>query len=85
SFTDPQGNEWQVWGVIPGQYHSTSTASHLPEEMAGGWLCFQCDTEKRRLAPMPLDWSERSESDLWALCRDAVPVNRPLEPTTATF
>ena len=48
--------------------------SCLPRDLADGWLCFDCGTEKRRLAPLPHNWQERSEEDLRFWCRAAVPV-----------
>lgn len=62
--------------MIPGQvsdFRSTN-GSHLPSALAQGWLCFDSGTEKRRLAPVPADWAERSPADLWFLCRAAEPV-----------
>jgi hypothetical protein len=29
---------------------------NLTAGMDGGWLCFETDTEKRRLSPIPSDW-----------------------------
>ena len=36
-----------------------------------GWLCFECDAEKRRLVPIPPDWADRPDEDLEALCQTA--------------
>lgn len=75
-FESPDGTAWRVWEVIPGQvsdFRSTH-GSHLPRDMADGWLCFDCGNEKRRLAPLPLNWQARPEGDLWFWCRAAVPV-----------
>ncbi len=36
-----------------------------------GWLCFECDAEKRRLTPIPPDWDQRTDEELAALCSDA--------------
>jgi hypothetical protein len=76
SFRSPDGTAWSVWEVIPGQVSDfrSSHGSHLPRDMADGWLCFDCGDEKRRLAPLPLNWHARSDDDLWFWCRAAVPV-----------
>jgi hypothetical protein len=76
TFESPDGATWSVWEVIPdrvSEFRSTN-GSHLPRDMADGWLCFDCGTEKRRLAPLPANWQERSEEDLRFWCRAAVPV-----------
>ncbi len=42
------------------------------EQMVHGWLCFESDTEKRRLAPIPSSWSALGDGDLERLCSTAV-------------
>ena len=42
-----------------------------------GWLCFECEGEKRRLVPPPPDWSDAPEPRLAELCRMAVPAAAP--------
>jgi hypothetical protein len=76
NFESPDGTMWSVWEVIPGRVSEfrSSFGSHLPRELADGWLCFDCGAEKRRLAPLPHGWAERPEADLWFWCRAAVPV-----------
>ena len=39
-----------------------------------GWLCFDSDGEKRRLSPIPLDWTTCNDSDLERYMRAAEPV-----------
>jgi hypothetical protein len=41
-----------------------------------GWLCFECDREKRRLVPAPRDWETCSEGTLSAYLRAAKPIRR---------
>jgi hypothetical protein len=43
----------------------------LSQQLASGWLTFQCPTEKRRLAPIPQRWDELSEAELEKLCQSA--------------
>ena len=42
----------------------------------GGWLCFQAEGEKRRLAPIPPQWTEASDAALAALLARARPAPR---------
>ncbi|HJP84534.1 MAG TPA: hypothetical protein VJ852_00965 [Gemmatimonadaceae bacterium] len=30
----------------------------VASEFSNGWLCFECEGEKRRLAPVPADWEQ---------------------------
>ena len=54
---------------------SLGRASVLPASFAAGWLCFESETgEKRRLYPVPANWDNLSEIQLWALTRNAAPV-----------
>ena len=48
-------------GVLSGSY-------------AHGWLCFEHNREKRRLAPIPTDWTVCSEEKLEAYMQSANPV-----------
>lgn len=75
-FVDPHGRAWTVCEVLPGQHTTSGTASgmHLPEEMAGGWLVFDGVDEKRRSYPIPEQWEQGSDADLWRLCEAAEPV-----------
>lgn len=73
NFESPDGIAWTAWEVIPGQVSEfrSSFGSHLPRQMADGWLCFDCGSEKRRLYPLPPDWEARNDAELWFLCRAA--------------
>jgi|SRR5579884_1195715 len=51
----------------------------IPRELDGGWLTFQCDTEKRRLSPIPAQWMALSDPDLIILAKSAKPY-RPTPP-----
>lgn len=42
--------------------------------LSGGWLCFECDIERRRLTPIPADWARAPEAQLVDYCRRAAPV-----------
>lgn len=43
---------------------------------ANGWLCFESDDEKRRLAPVPENWENADADELEALCKAAKHVVR---------
>jgi hypothetical protein len=49
----------------------------LGSEWAAGWLCFKSNSEKRRLAPVPANWTEAPESELERLCQSAKPTRSP--------
>lgn len=36
-----------------------------------GWLCFENDTEKRRLSPIPSGWADAPDDELRQLCQSA--------------
>ena len=68
TFHDQSGMEWEVWDVIPDKRVSTT--------LTGGWLAFQTQTERRRLAPLPLYWAKASEEELCDLLERAKAVPR---------
>lgn len=42
--------------------------------LEGGWLCFECADEKRRLAPIPPGWEALPDEALEHLCAEGLPV-----------
>jgi hypothetical protein len=77
AFTDRDGTTWLVWRVTPGantvrEYRPTT----LPEELVGGWLCFESEREKRRMYPVPPEWEALADDKLDLLCRSGVVVVR---------
>ena len=40
-------------------------------EFSTGWLCFASDGEKRRLAPVPVNWMSANDSQVAEWCRIA--------------
>ena len=38
-----------------------------------GWLCFESNEERRRLTPIPEDWTRCDDAKLEAYCREAKP------------
>ena len=45
----------------------------LPLGAGDGWLCFESRGERRRLRPIPDDWTRCDEGTLSAYCRVATP------------
>jgi hypothetical protein len=43
----------------------------LPPRLARGWVAFECDADRRRVAPIPNGWHELSELELLHLWRRA--------------
>jgi hypothetical protein len=62
-FSDAAGVAWKVFRATP---HSSPSGRErvLPEAFRDGWLVFECDAERRRLAPIPDDWEELAEEEL---------------------
>ena len=54
NFVDAAGTAWEVFEVFPGS--EGRKVSRVPEDFRSGWLCFQSSTERRRLAPIPVNW-----------------------------
>ncbi|HET6230703.1 MAG TPA: hypothetical protein VFE05_11590 [Longimicrobiaceae bacterium] len=76
-FTASDGTVWQAWDVVPGKTLGFRTHMTAPE-LSGGWLCFQCDAEKRRLAPIPEGWDTHPDDDLEGhLSRAGIVAPRP--------
>jgi len=70
-FRDAAGVEWQVY-----QTERTIAAKRrrdhlLPAEYREGWLVFESEIEKRRIAPVPPAWGDLSDEALSALCAKA--------------
>jgi hypothetical protein len=52
--------------------------------MAGGWLCFESATEKRRLMPVPPGWQRMSDRGLEELCARATVVAKSARQVVRT-
>ena len=50
----------------------------LPGDCSGGWLSFQGETERRRLAPIPAGWEMLGDSALEGLLQRAKHVGPPI-------
>ena len=77
-FTDEQGVTWRVWAVTPDQLQPRTAAEDYLGEFSEGWLCFESEDERRRLASFPSDWAALPDSALEDLLSRAtvVPARR---------
>ncbi len=69
-FTDGGGVAWRAWDTYPG------SAANVRPGFESGWLGFECDGERRRLAPVPAGWETASDDELRSMLAEAQP-NRP--------
>jgi len=57
---------------VLGDRRSTPGArAAVASEYSSGWLCFASDGEKRRLAPVPVNWMSANDSQVAEWCRIA--------------
>jgi len=70
-FRDEAGVDWKVFLTARGS-DAVSREHSLPEAFREGWLVFESQREKRRLAPIPANWESLSDQALAALCTRAV-------------
>jgi hypothetical protein len=47
------------------------TRGHVATEFSSGWLCFASNGEKRRLAPVPVNWMSANDGQVAEWCRIA--------------
>jgi hypothetical protein len=69
TLVDAGGTEWTVWDTVPEARRGLVQAG-----FERGWLTFQCESEKRRLAPIPPGWEVATDEALEDLLRSASPV-----------
>jgi hypothetical protein len=50
---------------------ATGTRGAVASEYSAGWLCFASDGEKRRLAPVPVNWMSANDGQVAEWCRVA--------------
>jgi len=72
-FTDTLGVTWRVWDVHP---VVTTHAMSAPAQnglfrVPEGWLCFESESGRRRLAPIPIDWATTDLLNLEYYCSRA--------------
>lgn len=67
-FTDSAGVLWRVWDTFPRR------EAGVRPQYSQGWIGFECQTERRRLAPIPKGWESATEDELWGYLSHAVVV-----------
>ena len=65
-FTDQHGTQWDVFEVANSTF-SVGRPDILPAAFRLGWLVFDNGTERRRLAPFPMEWAGYSSVGLQSL------------------
>lgn len=80
-FTDSKGVEWLVTEISDPALRAISSDRLRMPEFKTGWLLFQSDATKKRLAPYPDDWRSLAPADLEKLCARAKPAPSVLRPS----
>ena len=70
-FTDSTGTEWLVTEITEPSMGSIANERLRMPEFKGGWLLFQSEKTKKRLAPYPDDWRSMPAEELEKLCAKA--------------
>lgn len=81
---------WDVWEVNPASVARKVTEERrsqpgvrvqrkemrivVADELREGWLAFQCESERRRITPIPLGWEAMTDDELLGLLARATPV-----------
>jgi hypothetical protein len=71
-FKDRSGVLWRVWETRP-----RAGASVRPR-YAQGWLGFETESERRRLAPIPEVWESATDDELWEFLTHAEEITTPV-------
>jgi len=62
-FLDSENKRWRVWATYP------TVGKILSRGFEKGWLTFESQSERRRLAPIPADWESMSDAALATLLK----------------
>lgn len=73
-FVDLKGVTWKVWPVTPYSIQPKTAVEDYLGDYGDGWLCFESNTERRRLASYPPNWDTLSDSGLQQLLKSAAVV-----------
>jgi len=79
AFTDAEQRGWEV-RAIRDPLLPARRVRYLDPAFAEGWLLFTCGEERRRFAPLPVDWPTASEAQLREWCAGARLVGSPSAP-----
>jgi hypothetical protein len=67
-FSDSAGMLWRIWATVP------STSGIVSDDLRAGWLSFDSDSGRRRLAPVPKDWESANNERLELWLGAALPI-----------
>jgi hypothetical protein len=67
-FADETGVVWRVWDTHP---LAASTLRSVLPTYAAGWLTFESNAARKRLAPIPPEWESASDELLIHWCARA--------------
>lgn len=87
-FRDRNGVEWRAWDITPERMHPvTAREMFLGRyvDFQEGWIVFESDDERRRLAPYPIQWADFPVEQLEALLAMAQPSRRRPGETSGSF
>ena len=70
-FRDSAGIEWKVVEIEASTLTALPRSSLRHPEFKDGWLLFQSEGTRKRLAPYPRGWRDMSADQLEELCRQA--------------
>lgn len=79
---DENSREWERRGQDVLAYDGPERRHHdrrgttpfVSPALSNGWLCFESESAKRRLAPLPAAWEDASDAELTTLWERAEPV-----------
>ena len=84
---DEDGTKWKIWAVSTSTFHPKTAAEDYLGDYSEGWLCFECDKQRCRLARYPRDWDKLPDKELIRLLKTAHTVTprklTPPKPGTA--
>ena len=73
-YVDDMGALWRVWDTHPVAANTLRTVS---PNYAGGWLTFESETDRRRLAPIPAGWEVATRELMMHWCARAFQARPP--------
>jgi hypothetical protein len=80
-FRDADGIEWTVMEIEASALAAIPRTSLRHPEFKDGWLLFQSDRLRKRLAPYPKEWRSMTAEELAQLCAQAMPEITARTPT----
>ena len=81
TFRDADGIEWTITEIAASALAAVPRSSLRHPEFKDGWLLFQSERLRKRLAPYPKQWQSLPAEELDQLCRLAMPEITARTPT----